>query len=103
MAGIDWDSGSQEALKKLVSAVRQSGHGTKIVLSVGTSPSCNRYDEILLNICALSPRLGGWSGCHWYSQAMSTTSNRAKLVNNLVEAVNTYGLDGVSSELCCAV
>ncbi|KJA24940.1 glycoside hydrolase family 18 protein [Hypholoma sublateritium FD-334 SS-4] len=26
---------------------------------------------------------------------MSTASNRAKLVNNLMEAVNTYGLDGI--------
>lgn len=86
-----------------MSAARQSGHGTKIVLSVGKSLSCNRYHEILLNICAFSPRLGGWSGCHWYSQAMSTASNRAKLVNNLMEAVNTYGLDGMSSKLCRAV
>lgn len=34
-AGINWDDGSQDTLKNLVSSARKSGHGTKIVLSVG--------------------------------------------------------------------
>ncbi|KAF8970627.1 glycoside hydrolase superfamily [Flammula alnicola] len=71
-AGINWDDGSQDTLKKLVSSARNSGSGTKIVLSVG-----------------------GWGGSHWYSQAMSTATNRAKLVDTLVETVNSYGLDGI--------
>ncbi|KAF8181050.1 glycoside hydrolase family 18 protein [Pholiota molesta] len=72
VAGISWDSGSQDTLKKLVSSARSSGSATKIVLSVG-----------------------GWSGSHWYSQAMSTSTNRTKLINTMVEAVNSYGLDGI--------
>ncbi|PPQ71398.1 hypothetical protein CVT26_011113 [Gymnopilus dilepis] len=72
VAGISWDDGSQETLKQLVSAARNSGHGTKIVLSVG-----------------------GWGGCHWYSQAMSTESNRSKLVKTLAETVESFGLDGI--------
>lgn len=38
--------------------------------------------------------LGGWSGSHWYSQAMSTESNRSKLVKTLAKTVESYGLDG---------
>jgi len=34
-AGINWDDGSQNTLKNLVSSARKSGHETKIVLSVG--------------------------------------------------------------------
>ncbi|KAF8900154.1 glycoside hydrolase family 18 protein [Gymnopilus junonius] len=71
-AGINWDEGSQETLKKLVSGARNSGQGTKIVLSVG-----------------------GWSGSHWYSQAMSTERNRSKLVKILAETVESYSLDGI--------
>ncbi|KAF9484200.1 glycoside hydrolase family 18 protein [Pholiota conissans] len=72
VAGISWDDGSQDTLKKLVSSAHGSGSATKIVLSVG-----------------------GWGGSHWYSQAMSTSTNRTKLVNNLVEVVKSYGLDGI--------
>ncbi|KIM37880.1 glycoside hydrolase family 18 protein [Hebeloma cylindrosporum] len=71
-AGINWDDGSQDTLKDLVSCARKSGHGTKIVLSVG-----------------------GWSGSHWFSQAMSTSINRNKLVKALSETVDAYHLDGI--------
>ncbi|KDR78222.1 hypothetical protein GALMADRAFT_1307739 [Galerina marginata CBS 339.88] len=71
-AGIDWDSGSQETLKALVSSAHSSGHETKIVLS-----------------------MGGWSGSHWYSEAMSSASNRSKLVKTLADTIKSYGLDGI--------
>ena len=38
--------------------------------------------------------IGGWSGSHWFSQAMSTSSNRNKLVKTLSETVDAYHLDG---------
>uniref|UniRef100_A0A8H8CJU2 Chitinase n=1 Tax=Psilocybe cubensis TaxID=181762 RepID=A0A8H8CJU2_PSICU len=71
-AGINWDSGAQESLKNLVSCVRRSGHPTKIVLSVG-----------------------GWGGCHWYSQVMSTEASRTKFVKTLCDTIESYGLDGI--------
>ncbi|TFK29162.1 glycoside hydrolase [Coprinopsis marcescibilis] len=71
-SGINWDGGDKDVLRRLVAAARKSGYGTKIVLSVG-----------------------GWSGCYWFSQACSTSSNRTKLHNALMEVVNTYGLDGI--------
>ncbi|KAF8994877.1 glycoside hydrolase superfamily [Cyathus striatus] len=69
---LSWDSGSQSILQRLVSSARSSGKGTKIVLSVG-----------------------GWGGSYWFSQSVSSSSNRTKFVNALVSAVNTYGLDGI--------
>ncbi|CAA7268385.1 unnamed protein product [Cyclocybe aegerita] len=75
-AGINWDDGSEKVLQNLVVAARQSGHSTKIVLSVG-----------------------GWGGCHWFSQVMSTSSNRTKFANTLVNTVNTYGLDGKATTM----
>ncbi|KAF8064331.1 glycoside hydrolase superfamily [Lyophyllum atratum] len=69
---LDWESGSQDTLRKLVSNARQSGKKTKIVLSVG-----------------------GWAGSHWFSNATSTAANRTKFNNALVGAVNSFGLDGV--------
>ncbi|KAF8814370.1 glycoside hydrolase [Phlegmacium glaucopus] len=71
-AGIDWDTGSENALELLVMNARQSGYATKIVLSVG-----------------------GWSGSNWYSKAMSSAENRTKLVNTLIDVVGAYGLDGI--------
>lgn len=38
--------------------------------------------------------LGGWGGCYYYSQAVSTAANRAKFVSAIVSAVKTYNLDG---------
>lgn len=38
--------------------------------------------------------IGGWGGSHWFSQAMSTSSNRSKLVKTFSETVDTYHLDG---------
>ncbi|KAF8154277.1 glycoside hydrolase family 18 protein [Crassisporium funariophilum] len=71
-AEISWDDGSESVLRKLVSGARSSGMSTKIVLSVG-----------------------GWSGSHWYSEVMSSSSNRSKLVRTLVGVVDAYGLDGI--------
>ncbi|KAI8989856.1 glycoside hydrolase family 18 protein [Trametes punicea] len=69
---ISFDSGSTSTLKTLVSSAHNSGHGTKVVLSIG-----------------------GWDGSYWFSQTMSTAANRSTLVNACVSAVNTYNLDGI--------
>ncbi|EPQ50562.1 glycoside hydrolase family 18 protein [Gloeophyllum trabeum ATCC 11539] len=69
---ISWDSGATSLLKRLVSAANNSGHGTKVVLSIG-----------------------GWGGSYWFSNAMSSSSNRTSFVNACVSAVNTYGLAGI--------
>ena len=89
-AGINWDDGRQETLKQLVSSALKSGHGTKIVLSVGNVViSCELYLS-----AEYMREIGGWSGSHWFSQAMSTSSNRDKLVKTLSEIVDMYHLDG---------
>ncbi|THU94236.1 glycoside hydrolase family 18 protein [Dendrothele bispora CBS 962.96] len=71
-AGLNWDSGSQSILQRLVSSARNSGKGTRIVLSVG-----------------------GWGGSTNFSSAVSSASNRSTFVNALVGAVNQFGLDGI--------
>ncbi|EMD40292.1 glycoside hydrolase family 18 protein [Gelatoporia subvermispora B] len=68
---LSWDSGATSTLKTLVSSAHNSGHGTKVVLSIG-----------------------GWDGSHWFSQAMSS-ANRSTFVNACVSAVKTYDLDGI--------
>jgi chitinase len=69
--GINW-GGSTDTLKRLVAAAKKSGYGTKIVLSVG-----------------------GWGGCYYFSQVMSSSTNRGAFIANLASAVNTYGLAGI--------
>ncbi|KAF7421003.1 hypothetical protein PC9H_011522 [Pleurotus ostreatus] len=69
---LTWDSGAQDILRRLVTSARNSGKGTKIVLSVG-----------------------GWGGSTWFSQAMSSSANRTTFKNSLTSAVNSFGLDGV--------
>ncbi|KAH8828170.1 glycoside hydrolase [Flagelloscypha sp. PMI_526] len=71
---LSWSNGSasQSLLKRLVTAANNSGKGTKIVLSVG-----------------------GWGGSYWFSQAVSSLTNRGKFSDAIVSAVNTYGLAGV--------
>ncbi|KAJ7578635.1 glycoside hydrolase family 18 protein [Mycena floridula] len=69
---LNWDDGSQAILQRLVKSANASGAGTKIVLSVG-----------------------GWGGCFYYSNSVSTAANRATFVAALVSAVNTYGLAGI--------
>ncbi len=69
---LAWDSGSQSTLQRLVSSAHSAGTGTKIVLSVG-----------------------GWGGSYWFSNAVSTSSNRTAFINDLVSAVNTFNLDGI--------
>lgn len=69
---ITWSGGSQAILKRLVTSVKDSGHGTKVCLAVG-----------------------GWGGCQYFSQACSNAANRTKFANALVSAVNTYNLDGM--------
>ncbi|PBK85665.1 glycoside hydrolase family 18 protein [Armillaria gallica] len=71
-SGLAWDSGSQSILQRLVTSARNSGKGTKIVLSVG-----------------------GWGGSYWFSQAVSSSANRSTFTNALSSAVSTYGLDGI--------
>ncbi|KAJ7019323.1 glycoside hydrolase [Mycena alexandri] len=69
---LTWDDGSQAILKRLVTSAKNSGHGTKIVLSVG-----------------------GWGGSTWFHQAAGTAATRATFVAALASAVSTYGLDGI--------
>ncbi|KIY52226.1 glycoside hydrolase, partial [Fistulina hepatica ATCC 64428] len=71
-SNISWETGSQDISRRLINAARNSGQGTKIVLSVG-----------------------GWSGSYWFSQAMSNDDNRGKLVKSLLDAVSTFSLDGI--------
>ncbi|KAL0952638.1 hypothetical protein HGRIS_006884 [Hohenbuehelia grisea] len=71
-ATLTWDSGSQDILRRLVTAKKNSGKATKIVLSVG-----------------------GWGGSTWFSQATNSSANRTTFKNALVSAVNTFGLDGI--------
>ncbi|KAF8628575.1 hypothetical protein AX17_005971 [Amanita inopinata Kibby_2008] len=69
---LDWDEGSVEALKRLVSCARGSGYDTKIVLSVG-----------------------GWDGCSCWSNAVANEQNRDTLNAALVGVVDDFGLDGI--------
>ncbi|KAH9927355.1 glycoside hydrolase superfamily [Fomitopsis serialis] len=69
--GVSLDDGSASTLNSLVSAARNGGHDTKVVLSIG-----------------------GWGGCDHYSDAMKS-SNRDSFVDAVVSAVKTYNLDGV--------
>ena len=70
--GITFDEGSPDILRRLVAAKNASGKGTKIVLSVG-----------------------GWGGCQYFSQTMSSSPNRGTFIANLASTVSTYGLDGI--------
>ncbi|KAJ4480852.1 glycoside hydrolase [Lentinula aciculospora] len=69
---LNWDSGSQDMLSRTVTAARNSGAGTRVVLSVG-----------------------GWGGSVYFSQCVASAANRNTFVNTLVNAVNTFGLDGI--------
>ncbi|KAJ7686545.1 glycoside hydrolase [Mycena rosella] len=69
---LTWDNGSQAILQRLVSSAKSSGHGTKIVLSVG-----------------------GWGGSTFFHQAAGTAASRATFVAALASAVSTFGLDGI--------
>ncbi|KZV89515.1 glycoside hydrolase family 18 protein [Exidia glandulosa HHB12029] len=69
---LSFDSGATSILKRLVSAAKAAGKGTRVVLSIG-----------------------GWGGSKYFSQATSTAANRTKFVNSIVSAINTYGLAGV--------
>ncbi|THU97586.1 glycoside hydrolase family 18 protein [Dendrothele bispora CBS 962.96] len=71
-SGLDWDSGSQDILGRLVGSARASGQGTRIVLSVG-----------------------GWGGSTNFSNAVSNDANRRTFTNALSSAVNDFGLDGI--------
>jgi chitinase len=70
--GLNWDDGATSLLQRLVSAANKSGHGTRIVLSVG-----------------------GWGGCQYFSQVMSSSANRGAFITSLTNAVNQYGLAGI--------
>ncbi|KAF8589507.1 glycoside hydrolase family 18 protein [Ramaria rubella] len=71
-SGLSWDDGGQAILKRLVSSAKNSGHGTKVALSIG-----------------------GWGGSTYFSHAVSSSTNRTTFMNACVSAVNTYGLDGI--------
>ncbi|KXN90766.1 Chitinase A1 [Leucoagaricus sp. SymC.cos] len=72
VSGINWDGSSKDVLRRLVAVARSGTNTTRIVIS-----------------------MGGWSGCHWMSQAVATPSNRAKLCDAVVGIVNEFGLDGI--------
>ncbi|KAG7087811.1 hypothetical protein E1B28_013751 [Marasmius oreades] len=69
--GLNWDSWSQDILRRLVTASRQSGSGTKIVLSAG-----------------------GWGGSAGFSSA-TNNQNRSNFIYTLVNVVHDFDLDGV--------
>ncbi|KIY68919.1 glycoside hydrolase family 18 protein [Cylindrobasidium torrendii FP15055 ss-10] len=71
-SGLDWDSGGQDVLNRLVSSARNSGQGTKVVLSVG-----------------------GWGGSYWFSNAVTNKTNRTTFVQAMADAINNHDLDGV--------
>ncbi len=89
---LTWDSGAQDILRRLVTSARNSGKGTKIVLSVGKSHRLLNTLNFLINIRSIL--LGGWGGSTWFSQAMSSSANRTTFKNSLTSAVNSFGLDG---------
>ncbi|KAH9476845.1 Chitinase A1 [Psilocybe cubensis] len=66
------DISNTALLKRLVTGARTSGHGTRVLISIG-----------------------GWGGCQYFSQACSTSANRTKFANSIAAAINTYNLDGV--------
>ncbi|PPQ82293.1 hypothetical protein CVT25_008443 [Psilocybe cyanescens] len=66
------DISNTALLRRLVTAARSSGQGTRVVISIG-----------------------GWGGCQYFSQACSTSANRTKFANSIASAINTYNLDGV--------
>lgn len=89
--GIDLEAEAIPVLQRLVKNARESAKETKIVLSIGefshdfvpTSGAHAQVDD-----------LGGGSGSHWFSQAMSA-SNRGAFVDATINIMNSYGLDGV--------
>jgi chitinase len=92
-SGLTWDSGSQAILQRLVTSARNSGKGTKIVLSVGA------FFIVSVPTCALSEvqLKGGWGGSYWFSSTCSSSGSRTTFVNTLKHAVTTFGLDGMHS------
>ncbi|KAM0750346.1 glycoside hydrolase family 18 protein, partial [Meredithblackwellia eburnea MCA 4105] len=64
-------------LKQLVSYAHGKGNNTKVVIAVG-----------------------GWTDSVYFSSAVSTSTNRAKFVKNIVTMANTYGVDGIDIDWC---
>ncbi|KAJ7686546.1 glycoside hydrolase family 18 protein [Mycena rosella] len=69
---LTWDAPTQAMLKRLVASAKKSGHGTKIVLSVG-----------------------GWTGSAAFHQIAGSSANRSKFVSTLSSVVSKFGLDGI--------
>ncbi|KAG5645132.1 hypothetical protein DXG03_006849 [Asterophora parasitica] len=90
-SGLNWDEGSEDTLRTLVSAARQSRKGTKIVLSVG---NIHLTFYFAINVADLGV-IGGWGGSYWFNNATKDATNRSKFNNALVAAVNNFGLDGI--------
>ena len=86
---VSLDSGSQSLLKRLVAAAHSSGHGTKVCLSIGKSIQQPCIWLIFYVLC-----IGGWGGCQYYSQSVSSSANRTKFANSIASTISTYGLDG---------
>ncbi|KAF8658413.1 hypothetical protein AX16_001965 [Volvariella volvacea WC 439] len=70
--GIEWDYDGQSVLRRLVTSARNSGKGSKVVLSIG-----------------------GWGGSYHFSSAVSTAAKRNAFTSALVNVVTNYDLDGV--------
>ncbi|KAF8721973.1 hypothetical protein AX14_010033 [Amanita brunnescens Koide BX004] len=69
---LHWDDDSRTTLERLVACVRGSNCHTKIVLSIG-----------------------GWDGCSWWSNVVSSEENRQTFNQALVSAVEELDLDGI--------
>ena len=83
---LHWNDDSKMILQRLVACVRRSNCHTKIVLSIG-KPSHGLYHAHVW--C-----LGGWDGCYWWSNAVSSEENRKTFNQALVSTVEELDLDG---------
>ncbi|KAJ7647731.1 glycoside hydrolase family 18 protein [Roridomyces roridus] len=71
-SALTWDSPTQAILKRLVTSAKNSGKGTKIVLSCG-----------------------GWTGSGSFHSIAGNSANRSKFVSTLSKAVSDFHLDGI--------
>ncbi|KAG6910361.1 hypothetical protein DXG01_011076 [Tephrocybe rancida] len=87
---LSFGSGSQAILKRLATAAHNSGKGTKVVLSIGSS-SLGKVKQLF----GLTSAAGGWGGCQYFSSSVSSSANRTNLVNSISSTINANGLDGI--------
>ncbi|EED79284.1 hypothetical protein POSPLDRAFT_93624 [Postia placenta Mad-698-R] len=74
-SGITYDSGSTSTLQTLVSSAYNSGHGTKVVLSID------------MRLVHINPPP--------FTELLVSMKRWKKFVDACVSAVNTYNLDGI--------